>query len=261
MKKERKYSMKDVDMLMAARTLCKNFEDHKADIVAMRSVWADPYISGLKTRINDAISNYLGQDPKKDLRIATQNLKTIQEDAKRDLSLFKIQVEVDYNADKSRLSWLLTTLGFTEHYTGVQKGDQEALIELLYNFKLNMTAALKTELTGKGIDGTLIDNIKGYANPLRDANTTQENLKGTTQELTEEALTEFNAIYAEAMAICRITSRLFKAKPTVRSKFIFSRLQRRMNRTRGIEKVDIRRGIEGESPENGGIESPTPGIE
>ena len=229
-------------MLIAARTLCDNFENHKTEITAVRAIWADPFIGDFRTRINAAINTYLGSDPKKDLRLATQALKDIQSDAQRDLSLFKIQLEVDYADDDARLSWLLATLGFSAHYSDVQKKDQEALIELLAKFKTNMTAALKTELTGKGIDGALIDDIKGYANPLRDADVTQEALKGTTKELTEEALTEFNSIYSQAMAISRISANLFKDKGVVRGKFVFGRLIFSLNKPKAIKKKNIQQG-------------------
>ena len=70
MRKERRYSYKDVDMLIACRTLCDNFEDHKTEITDVRANWADPFIGDFRTRINDAINTYLGSDPKKDLRLA-----------------------------------------------------------------------------------------------------------------------------------------------------------------------------------------------
>lgn len=230
---ERTYSFKDVDMLISAKTLCDNFRDHKADIVALRANWADPFIDNFETRIDDAISNFLGLDPKKDLKLATQQVLQIQEQALKDLALFKVQIEADYATDTTRLGWLLDTLGFTAHLTAAQNKDQEALIELLQKFKLNMDATLKTEITGKGTSGQLIDDIVNNADPLKDANVTQEALKGSSKELTDEALTEFNEIYAQAIAIGKITAKLFKSDKVKREKFTFTKLVGDLNIRRG----------------------------
>lgn len=245
MKRTSKFSYKNVDMLIAARTVVKNFEDHKAELIAMRSNWQDPFIGDLKTRINDAISNYLGRDAKKDLKLATLSVTEIQETSLKNLSVFKVQLEVDFSDNKPRLEFLLDNLGFTRNYVAARKGDQEGLIELLFSFKENMITSLKNELISKGIQAQLIDNIKGAAVQLRDANVDQENLKDVSKELTAEAIEEFNAIYKEVMAVCRISAKLFKENPAKKNKFTFSRIAKRLNHTRGIEKPDIRRGIEG----------------
>ncbi len=236
---ERTYSFKDVDMLISAKTLCNNFRDHKTDIVALRSTWADPFIDNFETRIDDAISNYLGLDPKKDLKLATQEVLTIQANAMRDIALFKVNLQADYATDTIRLNWLLDTFGFTAHLTDAQNQDQEALVELLQKFKLNMTADLKTEITGKGTSGTLIDDIVSYADPLKDANVAQEALKGSSKELTDEALNEFNEIYAQAIAIGKITSKLYKSDKVKREKFTFTKL---------VGDLNIRKGPQPEPP-------------
>ena len=226
---ERKYSYKDVEMLVSAKTLTENFKAHKAAIVATRATWADPFIANFQTRIDTAISTYLGLDPKKDLKLATQQILQLQAQALINLALFKVNIAADYATDKTRLNWLLDTLGFTAHHKASQTGDQEALVELLQKFKLNMTAALKTEITTKGTSSTLITDIVNSADPIKNANVSQEGLKGSTKGLTDEAVKEFNAIYAQAMAIGTITAKLFKSDPIKRDKFTFTKLTSDLN--------------------------------
>lgn len=248
MKKHRKYSYKDVDMLIAARTLCDNFENHKPDIVAVRPLWADPFIANFRNRINQAMTNYLGQDSSADLRTASQDVREKQATAMRDLSLFKIQLEVDFADEPERLAWIMTHLGFTGHWEDTRKKDQEGLIELLSMFYNNMDTALQTEIVNKGMDSGLIIDIMSYYMPLRDANVLQEALKNSTRELTDEAMDEFNGIFSLCMAIAKIGASVFRSNEVVKREFHFSRLVRSLNRPH-------RRTSESETPE----ETPGPG--
>jgi len=227
---QRKYAHKDVDMLISAKTLSANFTDHKTEIVAVRAIWADPFIASFQTRIDNAISNFLGLDPKKDLKLATDQVLFIQQKAMEDIAFFKTNIEADFDNDKTRLNWFLDTFGFTAHLEDIQNKDQEALIELLQKFKKNMTTAIKTEITDKGTSPQLIDDIINNADPLKDANVIQETLKGTSKDLTDEALTEFNEIYAVAIAIGKITAKLFKKDKVKKDKFTFSKLVAELNK-------------------------------
>ena len=229
----RNYSFKDVDMLIAAKTLSENFTAHKAAITAVRPTWVDPFIGNFQKKIDTAISTHLGLNPKKNLKLSTQAVSSLQAQAKKDLSLFKVQVEADYSANKTRRNWILDTLGFTEHFKAVQKNDQEALIELLYTFKQNMDKALKTELMGKGISAALIDGISAHADKLKSANVTQETFKGSTKEITAAAIKEFNAIYEQAISISKIAAKVLKDNKTIAPKFSFSKLVSAANRPKG----------------------------
>lgn len=215
------YSCKDVDMLMASLTIMKSFKTNLADLGLIRSNWTDTYESDLSTRIQNAIDNYLGLDKKGEQRKATLLLHSIQEPAQKALSFLKTQIEVDFkiNADE-----ILQTLGYTSNWKTARTDDQEALIQLLYAFKKGMTDALKTELTGKGTNPTLIENIIGYAAQLEEANVNQEILKQTSKELTEEAVVELNAIYLQIIGICKIASKYYENQPTLANQFTFIRV-------------------------------------
>ncbi|MFH1005694.1 MAG: hypothetical protein V1781_09440 [Bacteroidota bacterium] len=226
---ERKYNFKDVEMLISAKTLCDNFKAYKSPIIALRANWADPFITNFQTRIDTAISVYLGLDPKKDLKLATQQILQIQAQTLSNLSLFKTNIVADYATDKIRLKWLLDTLGFTDNYKDSLKKDQEALVELLQKFKLNMTTAIKTEISAKGTSTTLITDIINSADIIKNADVYQEGLKGASKELTNQAITEFNAIYAQATAICKIAAKLFKSDLVKKDKFTFAKLTSDLN--------------------------------
>ena len=176
MAKNRNYSFKDVDMLVASKTIAESFRAHIGELSTTRTAWTEQYAQDLIARIDNAMGNYLGADAKKDLRGATATLAGIQGPAKRDVSYFKVQVAEDLKKDHVRRDEILNTLGFTRHLRAVQLGNQEALIQLLYAFKSNMTTDLRQEITAKGLNPSLIDNIMGYAETFSQANTAQETL-------------------------------------------------------------------------------------
>jgi len=157
------------------------------------------------------------------LRNATSTLASIQVPAKRDVSYFKTQIDEDFKKETSKRDEILKTLGFAKHLRGVQKGNQESLIQLLYQFKTNLSETLRQEITAKGINATLLDNIIGYADTFKQANVTQETLKGSTKEITQEVSDVFNAIYDEIIGICKKVSNYYQYEPLKKEQFTFTK--------------------------------------
>lgn len=229
--KQRNYNVKDVDMLVTSSTIIESAIKNKAFLVTKRTTWADPFFTNLKTRIDNTVQNFLGIDSAKNLRQATQVVIGLQKNAINDLAEFKIQVVEDFKSDKPRRDEILNQLGFTSYHKQAQKGDQEALINLLFQYKTNMVATLKTEITTKGTAATLIDRIITYANTLKNADVTQETFKGTRKELTEASLKEFNEIYDAVISICKISTKFFKDKPALKDQFSFNKVAKVLNKT------------------------------
>jgi hypothetical protein len=223
MAKNRNYSCKDVDMLMASKTIAESFKTNISELSTARTDWTEEYANGLITRIDNAIETHLGIDAKKDLRNASASLASIQVPAKRDVSFFKTQIDEDFKKETSQKDEILKTLGFAKHLRGVQKGNQESLIQLLYQFKTNMSAGLRQAITAKGLSATLIDNIIGYADGLKQANVTQETFKGATKEITQDVCDVFNAIYDELIGICKKASNYFQYEPLKKEQFTFAK--------------------------------------
>jgi len=225
----RSYSYKDVDMLLACQMVAESFKVHKAQIIAQRATWADPFIAGFEARIKAATEGYLGLDAKKDQKTATQTLTGVQEAALKDLSLLKVQVEADFAADKVRRNTLLDTLGFASYWSKARQKDQQALLQLLYQYRTGLSKSVKAEITAKGANKALLERIASYADAFKQASIAQETHKTTSKDVTEAGTVEFNAIYEQAMSICRICTRLFADAPLVKGKFVFSHLVRSMN--------------------------------
>jgi hypothetical protein len=224
MAKNRNYSYKDVDMLMASKTIAESFRANIAELSATRTVWTEQYANDLIARIDTGIGNCLGVDAKKDLRGATAALVTIQAPARRDIAFLKTQIDEDFKKDPTRRNEILNTLGFTRYLRGVQDGNQESLVQLLQAFKTNMTATLRSEITAKGINPSLIDKITGYTETYRQANVAQETLKGSTKEITLDVAGTFNTIYDEIIGICKIASGYYQYEPLKKEQFTFRKV-------------------------------------
>lgn len=227
---ERIYKGKDVEMLSATATITEHAIDNKTFLISKRTTWADPFFAEIENRIDDAFKTYLGIDNAKAMREATKVVLSIQALALFLLAEFKVQIEEDFKGDPSRRDEILTQLGITEHHKDAQNKDQEALIELLMKFKLNMTSTLQTEITTKGTALALIDNIIAQADILNNANITQETLKGGRKEISAEAVTEFNAIYSAVISVARIARNFFKKDPAKADLFSYNKTLRNLNR-------------------------------
>jgi hypothetical protein len=228
MSKNRNFNYKDVDMLMASKTVAESFKSNISELSVTRTNWTAQYATDVIGRVNTAIESYLGIDVKKDLRNASATLAAIQMPAKRDISFFKTQIDEDFKKETSQRNEILKTLGFTTHLKGVQKGNQELLVQLLYTFKTNMTDQLKQEIVAKGLNVTLIDTIIGYATSFKEANVSQETLKESTKEITKEASDVLNSIYDEIIGICKIASNYYQFETLKKEQFTFSNVIERL---------------------------------
>ena len=127
----RNYNYKDVDMLLASKTIVESFKSNIVELSVIRTNWNKEYANELSNKIDEAIDDHLGVDKKKELRNATLNLASIQLPALRDLSFIKTQLEVDFADDKPLLKELLNTLGFNSYLKQAQK-NHWLLLDLIY---------------------------------------------------------------------------------------------------------------------------------
>ena len=226
---KRKYNNKDIEMLTTTSTLIENAIANKTFLQTKRKTWADPFFDDLKEKIENTTETYLGKDAAKQMRDATQVVLGIQTQALVDLAEFKVQVEEDFKENSIQKTEILTNLGFTSYHKISQKGDQEALVNLLFQFKKNMTSDLNTSIVAKGTAQTTIDNTISYANILKNANIDQETFKGTRKEITDEAITAFNEVYDKVISIARISSNFFKTEKTKQQLFSYSKVSANLN--------------------------------
>jgi len=221
----RLYSYKDVDMLMASKTISKSLSANLAELAITRSTWTEAYATDLSARIDLVIEKFLGLDKKKEQRDATAYLNSISQTALRNLKFIKTQIGVDFPTEAAEI---FKNLGLPKNLKALQGGHQEELIQLLFAFKKGMTDDLKNRIIEKGANPELINTLIGYAAELQQANTTQESLKQTSQQVSEEALVAFNGVYTEIIGICKIASGFYQNEPLKKDLFTFSTVVAKM---------------------------------
>jgi hypothetical protein len=224
----RKYRCSDVDMLVVSNVVLENFTQHKDQLVAKRKTWKDPFADQLKNKIGNAL-DILGINTKTEQTATTRQLVTRQTQALDHLTTFKIQAEVDFEDDPDTMTLIEDGLGFSKQYSSAKSGSQEALIELLTNFKTNMTPELRKKIEAAGTDGAIIDELIGMRDEINDMNIKQETLKGSTPKKTALNIEEMNEIYKQVIGICKIAPRLLPDVPTAAEDFSFSRILNRLS--------------------------------
>jgi hypothetical protein len=224
-------------MLKVAAAILSHAEEYETEIVAKRPGFAAPFFATVKTRIDDALLNIIGMRTAESLVQSTIAMLQIRQNALNDLSFFFTNLEEDYKDNKDLLRIRLATLGFEEHYTQAFM-KQSPLIQLLFKFKLNMSATLKAEIESKGMDLTLIPRIISYADALNTAEDVQESLKGGRPVLTADKLAELNAIYGQAITVARISNKIFKNDPARKQLFNFSKTYRNLRAPAPAEETE-----------------------
>ncbi|MCG8409834.1 MAG: hypothetical protein MI739_00945 [Bacteroidales bacterium] len=230
--RQRIYNCKDEDLLIVLLTIAKSFQNNIAKLQVFRPSWTAETATALVTSIQDAISEVLGLNKKSSLRKATQTLLEIIEPLYRKLSFLKIQVEVDIPAKADQI---LDDLGY-RNFVRASKGDQEAIINLSAKFIKNMTDDLKKQITDAGTNPLLIDEIIALAKQVAEAEALQEELKGSSQQLSEDAVEKLNLLYTDIIGICKIVNRFYYDDEAIKTQFTFTKVLDRLNHTKKKEE-------------------------
>jgi len=207
--------------MMACQTLAANFKDNIEELALVRDNWTPEYAADMETRLKEAIGKYIGVDNMSGLKKATNALNIVINQAKKDVNFFYKQVNADFDAEplRQRRDAILQTLGFNTYWKNVSNTGQTDMINLLQTYKQNLTDELKQEINSKGTTMALLERIPTYLEQLQAANNTQEQLKSTTPELTEEANNVLNSLYQEVIAMAKIAKAYYDSDPVKRNQF------------------------------------------
>lgn len=222
----RKYKVKDVDMVIAMSALVLNAKLKQEFLQTKRSTFTLDYFTQFEAEINATVQEFLGADNAKELRQSTIALYASQNEALLLAAEMKLQIELDF---EEREEEILNTLGFTAYFERARRKDQEALINLLHQFKMNLTPALKAEMITNGTIPADIDALITKADVMTVSDARQEANKSTRPDATEEAIVAFNMIYKKGITIAQLASKFYKGNKTHQNMFSFSKLAKTIN--------------------------------
>jgi len=227
---KRRYTVKDVELIIAASVILKNAILKKDFLQTKRTNWTDDFFQQLEAKIDNTTQTYLGLDSAKELRQATRIVNSIQESALTNLSQLKLQISEDFRKVPVRRTELLDLLGFTTYFTAANSyRDQEALIDLLFEYKTNITPEIKVEIIEKGtLEATLVQ-IEASADTLKESDAVQEFHKGSKKLLTQGAVDAFNEIYDEIISFCKLARKFYKGNPVHQDLFSFNKITKAIN--------------------------------
>jgi hypothetical protein len=234
---QRNYKIADVNMLITAASIIETAYNNKAFLIAKRDAWADPFFEDFKTRIDSTIKDNLGIDNAKELRRITAEMLVAQKKAQEQLAEIKVQIDADFKKEPAKLAEILNVLGFKDYLRSTQLGNQEAIINLLYQFKTNLDSKLKAEIVAKGTNQSTLDTILTYADLLKNTNVSQENAKGSKKNTTSDYVTIFNNLYDDVIAVAKIAANFCKENPTLKEQFSFAKVAANLSANSKTTKV------------------------
>ena len=236
MSNKRNYSGSNVSMLTVSSVIVENAIADKAFLTSKRVSWNDPFFGDLQTKIESGFL-VLGIDKAGAQRQATIVVLQIQKEALSVLGEVKVQLGEDFKSDKVQLNELLTSLGFNSYYKQALKKDQNALIQLLYQFKENLTPSLRAKIEAKGTAKASLDTLVGYADTLKNANITQETLKNTGKTLTDKDVTLLNEIYSTVISVAKIARTFYKGNVAKQAQYSYTKVLSKLSSTGTTKKV------------------------
>lgn len=227
MSRSRIYSGSDVAMLTVCSVIVDNAIEDQDYLSKRRTGWQPPYFEEQKKKV-EAGFTILGFDKTSGQRQATLAVLRIQKEALSELGDVKVQIEEDFRQDKKYRDELLNRLGYASFYRQASKKDQNALVELLYQFRENLTEGLRKEIEAKGTSPKSLELIIKYADQMKTANVTQEKLKGTSKTITEKDVTALNDIYSTVIGIARIAHRFYHGNPAKQGQYSYTKILNRL---------------------------------
>jgi hypothetical protein len=204
---KRAYKGSDAAMLTVLAVIMNLAESYKTFLFSKRSNWNTTFFNSLNDEIKRVFKEVLGIEGLGDQTKASKELFDAMNEIMPKLRSFKNAVEIDFT-DDNREQEILNSIGF-RLWDKVEKGSQEALVELLATFVKNMTPALQSEITDAGTDASYITDITSYASIIKDKNIAQETKKKDKKTITSDGITQLNNIYNNVMKVAKHSANLF----------------------------------------------------
>lgn len=218
------YKCTDAQLITASYIILENMLTHKADFLAERTDFVDPFAENFKIRIGNASTTNLGESGNEGPKTATAPLETQKELAREKVQKMKRSIEAKYNSNPTRLKEIKNAMGLNEYYESFYAGDDNSATALYGKMKTALDSPLKAELVAAGHAAPLFDNALAALLPITGLNVTQELEKGADLGLTDANINEFNAIHAITMDIANQGKSMYQQQPDLLDKFNFSKI-------------------------------------
>lgn len=229
---KRIYRGSDVNMLTALAVLMLAAIEYQPELSSEDTTITPESLAELQARINLITQKHLGKDVARLTRSATDVVLDIFEEAYPYVISAKSFIERKSRRNPEKGLELTTKLGLSTYMEDVQNGDQEAFVAMLFQFRENSTEDVKTALLELGFPQPKLDIIFSFADSLNKANITQESLKKSQLQLTDEAISDFNELYLDVTDVAGAGKQYFRDQPQIAERFNYTGIIRTMNNKR-----------------------------
>ena len=217
---QRQYKGTDAQMLMASGQIADRGIEHVEVLSARRPQWKDPFFPDLKAKITAALSKNIGADTLSQVKDATTIVEETLSAAHRGLMDLKVEIEVGFRKNPTRMNSLLTNLGLNK--LTAKNSKQSSYVDMLFTLKSNLTPTVKAELVEAGANPAAIETLLQQATLLINANDTQESLKVNRKSTNATNVDELNDIYEEVISVCKLVSTYFVGNKELLEQFSFN---------------------------------------
>jgi hypothetical protein len=222
----RLYKVSDSAMLNGSLLVLEAFSAHKPDFLEVRGDFADPFHDDIKKRITDGMKVNLANTSNQGPKASSPDLKLAFTGAKEQVAKLKNTLEAKYKAEPAKKAKYLSALGLDLHYADFYAEKSSGATELHQKMNTALAGPLKAELLAEGFAAPLFDKALTLLAPITGLNLSQEVEKQAGKGITDENITEFNAIYQIAIGICDQGKALFASNPATLDKFVWDKVVR-----------------------------------
>lgn len=218
--------------LTAAEVIATHGLTYNAELLEEDTTLTREVIQQFITDVIKAKNRYIGQDKRSDQRDATDQVENKMFALRKPLKSILNIIENKFGEAES--AELLNKLGYTAWWRPATRSQsQRAMIELLKQFRDNLTDERRDLLLEKGANPNYLQIISTEAEKFDTANTAQEVKKGESVVLTQEAVIAINALHLRLRDILDAGKNAFSADRVRRRLFSLDATMSAMTSSRG----------------------------
>lgn len=216
----KKYSDSNDVMLIKAKIVARNAKEDTKYFVVYQPDYTIGYMEEIEKKADDAMVKFIGKDKTEQERQATELVTGLTKTAFGKTRMLKVLVENNFKKGKDEI---LTHLAYPKYYRSVGKFNQEAAVSLTSAITRE-AEWIKAKFAERKLPVQIIDEIAALSTELVEAETTQEQLKGSSKPLTQEQYEVLNKIYEQVIDICKLGKVVFADDEIKKSRYIYKRL-------------------------------------
>ena len=204
----RHYAMEDEAMLVHAQVMHNQLDSDLADFTPAFPWLVAPLVADMQASIDAANALPLDTQIAAQLKVLTEDVKTLQKEANTALRVLHTYALLTYPNDKKRQQ----VFG-QEEWPNIQQSNEKMIIALEVAHSLSGTAPYNAELQALGYTAAQNTQLLTIANNLRTARQLQLDAKSLRPVITKDRISTYNAIWQTLKNISEAAQVVYASNP------------------------------------------------